>query len=634
MGAAQAGVAPQNCEDPVPGSLRRRLRAWRRLTNDRWVIKTIKRGLQLEFASRPSRPKYLPNHPMTPDMAAFVTMELRRLLVVGAISRCSTRPLMCLPLGVVPKKNGKLRLIHDLRFLNSRLRRPPRFKLEDLSTVAEQLKEGDQMMTFDLEQGYYHIEINERYRKYMGFEWEGQFYVWNVLPFGLSTAPLVFTKVLRPVAQHLRSLGLRINLYLDDFLLMVARGELPAQHRDLLMRTLKHFGLHLNLEKSMLTPSMQAEYLGMQINTDGRPTFSVPRARIKKIRHEVSRTLRATVPFPARHLARLAGICVSTLRAILPGRMLLRNVYRQLCAVDLDKTIVLSQGSREDLQWWLHALTNWNGAAALPLPSELTLTTDSSDLGWGATLGDKEARGSWTRSYSARHHINARELEAVLLGLLSFKDLLRGRSVLLRSDNVTVVASVNRLYGRSPRLNALIRRIFHLCRDLNITLRAVWIPGATNVEADRLSRLLDPTDWEVTPTAFSLIDLTFGPHTVDRMASSLNAKTRRFNSRLFDPRAEAVNCFAQDWAGEINYVAPPFALIPTVIRQVLRCKALATIVVPVWPASWWWNRLLKLSVRPPLFLGSADAVFRAGPSGRVEPFRNPNWDFAAFQISG
>lgn len=636
-----AGVTPAGVttsappQDPVPGSLRRRLRAWRRITDDRWIIKTIKRGLKLDFEMRPGAPKFLPNQNMTPEARSFVTTELARLLVVGAVTRLNHRPLFCLPLGVVPKKNGKLRLIHDLRYLNQRIHRPPRFKLEDLSTVAGQVKEGDEMMTLDLEQGYYHIEIHPDYRKYFGFEWEGQYYVWNVLPFGLSTAPLVFTKILRPVVNHLRSaLGLRVNIYLDDFLLMVARGSWPPHHRDLLLQTLNKLGLHVNFEKSVLTPSKSIEYLGMEINTEGPPTFLVPRSKLKKIRHEISRTLRATAPFPARHLARLAGICVSTLRAILPGRMLLRNVYRQVSGVDLGKTIELSQGSREDLQWWLHALSHWNGAAALPLPAELTLTTDSSDLGWGAVLGDKEARGSWTWQQTTRHHINARELEAVLLGLLSFKDLLKGKSVLLRSDNVTVVASVNRLYGRSPRLNWLIRQIFDLCRDLKITLRAMWIPGVTNTDADRLSRSLDTTDWELTPLAFALVDHTFGPHSVDRMASSLNTKTLRFNSRLWDPQAEAVNCFSQDWANENNFVVPPFALIPAVLRHVQHCKAEATLVAPIWPSAWWWALLRRLSTHAPLYLDSADAVFQPGPSGRVEPFRNHHWTFAAFRISG
>ena len=101
-------------------------------------------------------------------------------------------------------------------------------------------------------------------------------------------------------------------------------------------------------------PSTRAEYLGMEIDASGPPTFCVPAAKLKKIRHEISRRLRATEPFPARYLARLAGLCISTLRAVLPGRMLLRNVYRQISGANLDRTIVLSPGSREDLEWWLH----------------------------------------------------------------------------------------------------------------------------------------------------------------------------------------------------------------------------------------------------------------------------------------
>lgn len=623
-----------NLRDPVPGSLNRRLRFWRSITNDRWILKTIRRGLKLNFVDRPTASKFLPNHPLTPDQRAFVTTELARLVLVGAVSRLSARPLLCLPLGVVPKKNGKWRLIHDLRFLNSRIRRPPRFKLEDLSTVAQQVKEGDQLMTFDLEQGYYHVEINAAYRKYFGFEWDGQFYQWNVLPFGLSEAPLVFTKILRPVVQHLRSLNLRVNLYLDDFLLMVAAGKSPALDRDTLLQALARAGLHVNLEKSVLTPSTSAEYLGLEINTNGPPTFRVPPSKLRKIRHEISRRLRDTAPFPARYLARLAGLCVSTLRAILPGRMLLRNVYRQVSGVNLDRIIVLSPGSRQDLEWWLHALSHWNGAAALPLPADMTLPTDASDSGWGATLDDRQARGSWTHQKTSRHHINSRELEAALLGLRSFLPLVSDKSVLLRSDNVTVVASINKLYGRSPRLNSLVRQIFDLCREHKITLRAMWIPGKTNLEADRLSRAADPSDWELTDIAFKLIDFELGPHTVDRMASSTNSKLRRFNSRLYDPRAEAVNCFAQDWSGESNFVVPPFGLIPAVLRHVQHCKAEATIIVPIWTTAWWWRLLLRLATRPPLLLGSAPGNFRAGPSGRVEPFRNPHWDFAAFRISG
>lgn len=99
---------------------------------------------------------------------------------------CSGTACDLSPPRVVPKKNGKLRLIHQLQRLNDQLHQPAHFKMEDLSVVAPQLQEDDLMMTLDLDQAYHHVEIHPAHRKYLGFEWEGRFYVWNVLPFGLN----------------------------------------------------------------------------------------------------------------------------------------------------------------------------------------------------------------------------------------------------------------------------------------------------------------------------------------------------------------------------------------------------------------------------------------------------------------
>jgi hypothetical protein len=226
-----------------------------------------------------------------------------------------------------------------------------------------------------------------------------------------------------------------------------------------------------------------------------------------------------------------------------------------------------------------------------------------------------------------------RELSAVLLALKAFRTHLSGRSVLLRSDNVTTVASVNRLVGKSPALNGLVQEIFETCNQLQVTLRATWIPGVSNTVADWLSRQPDPNDWEVSHTAFLLLDHQFGPHTVDRMASSTNAKLARFNSRLHDPAAEATNCFSRDWAGENNYVAPPIALIPAVLQHLIKCKATATVIVPVWRSAWWWGLLLRMTTAPPMDLPSAFSFVR-GPSGRPGPLKNPHWQFAAYRVAG
>ena len=77
------------------------------------------------------------------------------------------------------------------------------------------------MITFNLKSGYHHVGIHEDSWPYLGFSWSGlggcrQFYMFRILPFGLSTACYVFTKLLRPLIKHWRSKGKREVIYIDD----------------------------------------------------------------------------------------------------------------------------------------------------------------------------------------------------------------------------------------------------------------------------------------------------------------------------------------------------------------------------------------------------------------------------------
>ena len=76
------------------------------------------------------------------------------------------------------------------------------------------------MIKYDLNSGYFYIEIHEDFQKCLGFSWNSdgctKFYVFAVLPFGLSVAGAVFTKVLRLLVKRWRSFGYQIIMYLDD----------------------------------------------------------------------------------------------------------------------------------------------------------------------------------------------------------------------------------------------------------------------------------------------------------------------------------------------------------------------------------------------------------------------------------
>ena len=109
--------------------------------------------------------------------------------------------------------NGKKRLILDLRYVNRHLQKK-RIKHVDWKVAISYFELGAYMLTFDLKTGYHHIELATDHQCYLGFSWvdpvskRQQFYLFKVLPFGLSSAPHIFTKVLKPLEKHWRLKGL------------------------------------------------------------------------------------------------------------------------------------------------------------------------------------------------------------------------------------------------------------------------------------------------------------------------------------------------------------------------------------------------------------------------------------------
>ena len=78
------------------------------------------------------------------------------------------------------------------------------------------------MITFDLKGGYHHVEIHPDHLTFLGFAWKFpkeasiRYFVFSVLPFGLSSAPYIFIKCLKPLEKYWRFNGVSIALFLDD----------------------------------------------------------------------------------------------------------------------------------------------------------------------------------------------------------------------------------------------------------------------------------------------------------------------------------------------------------------------------------------------------------------------------------
>ena len=182
-------------------------------------------------------------------------------------------------------------------------------------------------------------------------------------------------------------------------------------------------------------------------------------------------------------------------------------------------------------------------------------------------------------------HINCLDLLAVLLALRHFLPWLRGHHVLVRTDNSTVVAYINRQGGlRSPMLHTLAHRLIVWSSVYLQSIRATHVPGVLNCGADLLSRG-NPlyADWKLHPEVVSQIWSQFGQAQVDIYASVENAQCPLFFS-LRDQRAPlGVDALAHEWPKTLLYAFPPVALISPTLARVRERGLSMILVAPRWP---------------------------------------------------
>ena len=213
-----------------------------------------------------------------------------------------------------PPTNGKVRPVLNLKVLN-RFVVTSHFKMEGIHTLRDLLTQNDWMTKIDLKDAYFTVPISLGHRKYLRFSFEGRHYQFTCLPFGLSSAPCVFTKTLKPVVALLREQGVRL---LVDMLIMARSREEAQEQTAALTFLLTNLGFIVHAEKSILEPAQQMEFLGMVIGSTSQQ-LRVPGLKIKKLRQECKTILEAATPPPARTVAWEVGKMNAMAHAIAPA---------------------------------------------------------------------------------------------------------------------------------------------------------------------------------------------------------------------------------------------------------------------------------------------------------------------------
>ena len=170
---------------------------WIKAGAKRYVLSIVQEGYRIPFKKLPES-TYLKNNKSARDNPEFVSAEIQRLLEKRCIERVTERPHVVTPLTVAFNRKGKPRLVLDCRHINSQLC-TFKFKYEDVSVARQMFNAGDFVFVFDLKSAYHSIEIFRLHSTYLGFAWKTDgktdYFVYRVLPFGISTAGFIFSKV-------------------------------------------------------------------------------------------------------------------------------------------------------------------------------------------------------------------------------------------------------------------------------------------------------------------------------------------------------------------------------------------------------------------------------------------------------
>ena len=544
---------------PIAGRLKHFISAWHNITSDAWVLDTVAH-CHIEFDRVPvqTRPPKPPRYSMSE--LHIIDMEVQSLIGKGAIvpaTPCREQSLS--NIFVRPKKDGSMRPIINLRNLN-RFVTYRHFKMETLEFALTLLRPNCFLASIDLKDAYFTIPIAPNHQKYLRFLWRDKLWQFTCLCFGLTSAPRIFTKVMKPVAATLRNMGHISANYIDDSLLIGDTASECEKNVADRCSLLNRLGFVINQTKSHCCPTRKIEFLGFVINSADMSVRLPARKTSALIDACTSLVTRAnpTILLVSQVLGKLVSCFPAVPLGPLYYRSLEMNKENALKSNgrNFNAKMSLTRDAKSELQWWIQNLPSAYRQIT-PRVADFEMFTDASLEGWGASCPsiNLQSSGRWNLN-EITHHINYLELLAAFFALKSFANYVANKTVSLNMDNASAVAYINHMGGcHSAELNNLTRQIWLWCIQHNAWLLARHIPGAQNTQADYLSRSFnDHLEWQLNTSWFRTVvkKLNVMPST-DLFASRHNYQLQPFVSWGPDPEAKAFDAFSISWANEIIY---------------------------------------------------------------------------------
>ena len=346
----EGGFCPEDLmeesgEVPVlPGCLKAKLHNWRKITTNCFILSILASGYRIEWEQDRSQQFWgvpeqcdLKNHPSCYENEAFTSKAVTDGVAMGAMMEIPEKDAWnIMPIHIdVRSKNGKMRFCHDCKFIN-RFIKNIKFKMEQLNKEGRTLfPDCTCWWVADLSQAYYHIEIEPSNYKYLCFRWNGKVYAMKVLPFGVRSAPRVFTMIVKEMLRYWREdFHIKVLGFIDDMIGGAETPELASAQSRFVVSHLRSLGWVMQQKKLVGIPQALSVIEGLGTLLDfSTSSFKPTLEKIAAVKSLAGKLRRSTASPTAETLSKLTGLIMCLILSLgSVCRIRTRSLYRNMAA--------------------------------------------------------------------------------------------------------------------------------------------------------------------------------------------------------------------------------------------------------------------------------------------------------------
>ena len=469
-----------------------------------YLLDGFTKGFKVGYSGNPTS-KFFSNHKSAETnpqiIDDYLSSEMSTGRIFGPVGKLPEK-FHCAPLGLVPKKSkGEFRVIHDLsyppgqsvnEYIPQECTNVEYQNVYDAILMLSEIGQGAFMAKTDIEKAFRLIPIHPDDQNLFYIHWRNQWYIDRAMQMGCSSSCQIFQNFSNAISWIARSkLSIPIVSYLDDFMLGSASKETGQGNLEKFLGMCSEIGLPMSAKKTF-QPEQVMTFLGFEIDTCKRE-IRLPDDKIQKCREEIDQLV-GRKKTRLRYLQSVIGLLNFACQVILPGRAFLRRLIDVTRGIQLPHFWVALKDASKDLEMWKEFLYHHNGKvffvdAKIITNHEVNLYTDASGAkGYGAWFGVRWFFGVWSEWW-CEQHIMLLELYPIVIAIELWGAQLSNKRLLLYTDNLSLVAVLNKQTSRDPLVMILVRRLVLACLKFNLVLCTQHIPTKKNKFADLLSRL-------------------------------------------------------------------------------------------------------------------------------------------------